>query len=78
MGKNFDEFSTQEAIKLAQSPAGQQLLANLQAGHAPEMQNAMHHLQQGDYAKAMQLLSDFLAEPSTQSLLRQLQEERHA
>lgn len=77
MRKNFEKFSTQEAMKLAQSQAGQQLLSHLQSGHAPEMQDAMRLAERGDYAQAMQMLSAFLSDPKTQSLLQQLQEERH-
>ena len=73
MRKNFDEFSTQEAMKLAQTSAGQQLLAHLQTQHSDQMQQAKN----GDYQTAMQSLSAFLSDPKTQALLRQLQEAQH-
>lgn len=77
MRKNFDEFSTQEAMKLAQTSAGQQLLAHLQTQHSDQMQQAMLQAKNGDYQTAMQSLSAFLSDPKTQALLRQLQEAQH-
>ena len=77
MRKNFDEFSTQEAMKLAQTSAGQQLLSHLQAQHSDQMQQAMQQAKNGDYQTAMQSLSAFLSDPKTQVLLRQLQEAQH-
>ena len=77
MRKNFNEFSTQEAMKLAQTSAGQQLLAHLQTQHSDQMQQAMQQAKNGDYQTAMQSLSAFLSDPKTQALLRQLQEAQH-
>lgn len=77
MRKNFDEFSTQEAMRLAQTQAGQQLLSHLQATHTDQMQQAMQQAKTGDYKAAMQSLSTFLSDPKTQALLRQLQEADH-
>ena len=77
MRKNFDEFSTQEAMRLAKTPQAQQLLNLLQSQHADQMQQAMQQAKNGDYQTAMQSLSAFLSDPKTQALLRQLQEAQH-
>lgn len=77
MQKNFDEFSMQEALRLAQSDAGQQLLAMLQSQHKDEMNAAMASAGSGDYQQVKKTLASFLSDPKTHALLRQLQEERN-
>lgn len=76
MEKNFDKFSMQEAMRLAQSDTGQRLLAMLSA-RGSEMDAAMESARQGDIEAAKQALSSFMADPQTQALLKKLQEEHH-
>ena len=72
MQKKSQDFSAGEAARLAQSDAGQQLLSMLQKKDPQAMQQAMQKATQGDYAAAMQLAQQLLADPQAQALLRQL------
>lgn len=76
MEKNFEEFSMQEAMRLAQSDIGRQLMAMLST-RSSEMDAAMASAKKGDMEAAKQALASFMADPQTQTLLRQLREERH-
>lgn len=76
MEKNFGEFSMEDVKKLAQSSTGRQLMAMLSA-RGNEMDAAMKSARQGDMEAAKQALAAFMADPQTQALLQQLQEERH-
>lgn len=76
MEKNFGEFSMEDVKKMAQSDTGRQLMAMLSA-RGSEMDAAMASARQGDMEAAKRALSSFMADPRTQALLRQLQEERH-
>lgn len=72
MSKKSDDFSMADAAKLAQSPAGQQLFAKLQAQNGDALQKAMGHVAAGDMEKAKQAMSAMLSDPQIQALLRQL------
>lgn len=61
-----------DLLRLAQSPAGQQLLALLQRDGGAELRSAMTKAASGDYEQAKQALSPLLASPEAQALLKQL------
>lgn len=63
-----------QLMKLAQSPAGQQLLAMLQRNGADTLQNAIAMAAAGDYQEAKQTLSALLSSPQAQALLKQMEE----
>ena len=60
MEKKSGDFSMQEVMRLASSPAGKQLIAMLQQAKS------------GDYSNAGQTLSGMLSTPEAQKLLREL------
>lgn len=60
MEKNSQNFSVQEAMRLANSEAGQKFLAALRQADPKLLQNAMAHIRAGDYEAARQLLSGCL------------------
>lgn len=62
----------QEALRLAKTPAGQQLLQLLQQNNATQLQKAMSSAAAGDYAQAKQTLSALLDTPEAKKLLNQL------
>lgn len=66
-------FDMHKAMELASSPAGQHLLAILQAQAGPELQKAMAKAASGDYSSAKHLLSGFMEIPEIQKLLKQLE-----
>ena len=65
-------FSVEDAMRLAQSNAGKQLIAMLQQADTGIVQSAMDHAAAGDYEKAKQALSSFLSSPEAKQLLEQL------
>ena len=72
MQKNSQDFSMQEALRLAKTPAGQQLLAMLQGDSSGQFQQASAAAAAGDYAKASQALSQLLSSPEAKKLLGEL------
>ena len=72
MEKQNQDFSIQEAMKLIQSPAGQQLLQMLQSSEDPALQRAMEQATRGDIGKAKQSLQHLIADEQIQKLLAQL------
>ena len=70
--KNFHNFSAEDAKKMAQSPAGQQLIALLQQNDSGQIHSAMQKAADGDYAQASQILSSLLKNPEAMRLLSQL------
>ena len=77
MEKKYDGFSMQEAMHLAQSDAGQQLLQLLRNNHGDAARSALEKARDGDITQAKQALQAFLADPQAQELLRRLKEEQH-
>ena len=72
MAEKFDQHSMEDMMKLAKSPAGQQLLTLLQQSAGQNMQQALRRAAAGDMAGAKELLSPALADPRIQALLNQM------
>lgn len=72
MQKNSDNFSMQDALRLAKSPAGQQLLALLQQSDPDAMHKAMKQASDGDYSQISQTLAPLLASEDVKKLLQQM------
>lgn len=68
------QYDMSEILRLAQSPAGQQLVSLLQRTGGTQLQNAVAMASGGDYEQAKQALSSLLASPEAQALLKQLEE----
>ena len=64
-----------QLMKLAGSPAGQQLLSMLQKSGGSALREAIDKASAGDYAQAQKTLSGLLANPQAQALLKQSEEE---
>lgn len=64
-----------QLMKLAQSPAGQQLIAMLQHSGGDALQSAMNKASAGDYSQAKKLASSLLTDPKARALLKQLEEQ---
>ena len=77
MQKNSDNFSMQEAMRLAKTDAGQQLLAMLQSQDSDAMKQAMAQAGRGNYDQLKQTLAPLLASPEVQKLLSQLGRDAH-
>jgi len=72
MEKKFQDFSMDEVMRLAKSPAGKQLIAMLQQQNSGQLQQAVTQAKTGDYANASKTLNDMLASPEAQKLLKEL------
>ena len=72
MQKNSQDFSMQEALRLANSPAGQQLLAMLRQSHSAQLDQAAAEVSAGDYTKASQTLRHLLSSPEIKKILEDL------
>lgn len=67
-----NDFSIQDAMKLAQSDAGKQLLALLQQRQSNTLNSAMEQAASGDYQQVKQTVSGLIADPDIKALLDQL------
>ena len=72
MQKKSQDFPKEEIMRLAQRPAGQQLIALLRQGDSTQLQQAISQAQSGDYTNASQTLSAMLNSPQAQKLLKEL------
>lgn len=72
MSKKSQDFSFAEAQRLANSPAGKQLLQRMQQQDHGQMQKAMDLASAGNYKEAGQMLQNLLDSPEAQALIRQL------
>ena len=77
MQQKSGEFSMQDALRLANSPAGQQLLALLQQAEPSVINQAREQAAQGDYSQVKKLLAPLLATEEAKQLLEQLGGNRH-
>lgn len=72
MQEKNQEFSMEEVMRLAKSPAGQRLLAMLQQGDSAKLEQAVNQAKTGNYSSAGQTLSAMLSTPEAQKLLKEL------
>lgn len=72
MQENSNQKMIQEALRLANTPTGQQLLALLQQKGGNDLETAMNHATSGDYDAAKQALAKLMADPQAQELLNKL------
>ena len=70
MQKKSQDFSMEDVMRLAQSPAGQQLIAMLQQKDNAKLQQAVTQAKTGDYTLATQTLSAMLSSPEAKELLK--------
>ena len=72
MQKNSQNFSMQEALRLANSDAGQRLLAILRNSDSASLHNAMDQAAAGNFENAQAALSDLLASEEVRRLLKEM------
>ncbi len=70
----FSDFSVQQAMKMAQSDAGKQLIALLQQTQGNQLQSAMDKASAGDMAGAKDILQRIMADRQAQELMQKLRE----
>ena len=74
MQKNSQNFSMQEALRLAKSDAGQRLLALLKQNQDPGLRQALNYAAAGDYGRIQESLSSVLASQEVRNLLKELED----
>ena len=72
MQKKSQNFDLQEAMRLANSPAGKQLMEMLQKTDQSKVAQATDRANAGDYAAALDTLKGLLDSQDVQKLLKQL------
>jgi hypothetical protein len=72
MEKKSENFSTQDMLRMASSPAGQQLIAMLRSQGNEQFQQAMAQASSGDYEGVKRTLSGLLSQPQVKKLLESL------
>lgn len=69
MDKNF---SMQDAMRMANTDAGKQLLNLLQQNNADALKCAMSQANEGDFSNLSKTLAPLLSSPEVQQLLKQM------
>ncbi len=72
MQKNSQDFSMDEIMRMAKSPAGQQLIALLKQKDTGALEQAVSQAKSGDYSQASKTLSAMLSSPEAQKLMKEL------
>ena len=72
MMKNSQDFSIQEAKRLAKTPDGQRLITMLQQNDNEKLQKAMAEASAGNYKEAGSILQSLLSTPEAQQLIRRI------
>lgn len=67
-----NQDAIRDAMRLAQSPAGQQLLQLLRTAGGQELDQAMNKALSGDYQDAKKLLANLMTDPRTAELMNQI------
>ena len=67
-----NEQTVQEAMRLAQTEAGKQLIELLRRTDAKQLQRVVDSAAKGDLARAQQSLAQLLQDPQAQQLLGRL------
>ena len=62
----------QQAMKLAQNPAAQQLIQLLQAKGGQQLRTAMEQAANGDYSSAQKAISALMQDPQAQKLFEKM------
>lgn len=70
------QYDMTELMRLAQSPAGQQLIALLQRSGGTKLQSAVSSASAGNYDAAREALSSLLSTAEAQALLKQLEDSK--
>lgn len=73
MQKNSQNFSMQEVLRLANSQAGQQLMAYFKENNPDQLKQLLSQASAGEQKELSKTLSSMLSSPQVQELLRKLE-----
>lgn len=76
MEKDSGLIDFSSLLKIASSPAGQQLLSLVQQNRDDRFDEAMRQAEAGHYTQAQELLSKMLSTKEAQNLLREIRGEK--
>lgn len=68
---NHQDFSVEQAMAFAASPAGQKLISLLQKSGSKDLEAARQHASTGNMEQAKAALSELLKDPQVHALLKQ-------
>lgn len=74
MQNQSNQFSMEDAIRLAGTPAGKQLIELLKSNTGKDMDAARRAVESGDYEQAKKSLSSLLQSPDVQKLLTKMEQ----
>lgn len=77
MSGNNRDIPIQEAMRLANSEAGKELLSLLQQTNSAQLQQAMRQASEGNYAALQQTMQTLLSTEQAQALVRKLEGRTH-
>jgi len=69
-----ESFSIQDALRLANTPAGKELISALQSAGGSNLKQAQQAAAKGDYESAKNSLSEILKSPKIQALLKEMEQ----
>jgi hypothetical protein len=72
MEKKSQDFSKEDVMRMANSPAGKQLLAMLRQGDSAKLEQVIAQAKAGDFSSASQNLQAMLSSPEAQRLMKDL------
>ncbi|MBR2889663.1 MAG: hypothetical protein IKC09_05245 [Oscillospiraceae bacterium] len=76
MEKKSQDFSMEDALRLAQSPAARQLMDLMRSRDPAAVDRAMNQAVAGDYGQALDAMEQLLAVPEIRQLLGKLGDSR--
>ncbi len=71
MQKNSGEFSMQDAIQLANSPVGEQLLSMIKKKNPDALNQAMAQANEGNFEQIKETMSALMKDKDIQAMLKQ-------
>lgn len=72
MAKDSGGLDYSQLLKIANSPAGQELIALVQKNADEQFQAAMQQAQAGDYSQAQSIISQILSTPEAKELMKKI------
>lgn len=69
-----NEHAIQEAMRIAKSSAGQQLLRMLQQSNQESLNRVLQSAASGNYDQAKMILNEILSDPQAKEILKKLEQ----
>ena len=76
MAKDTGGFDFSELLRVANSPAGKELMALIEKNRDSNFDEAMHQAEMGDFSQARTILNQMLSTKEAQQLVEQIRGSR--